>query len=252
VSAQHEPARPGDIPAASEPAGPGPVGGAAPGSTEPGSGAAAPGSPDARKVFRLPGPVVFWWVWVAFAAANLIDLAIQGHDKTSLQIAVGLLAITGLVYACALRPRVIAEARGLTMLNPIRDYRVAWGRVIDIYLGESVQVHCSQPAGAKPKVLHSWALYSPRRSRLRAEVRGRRWDRYPASRPGAYGQLPAEAQEIAKKSPAELMAKEIDGMARRARERGAADGPVVGSWAWPSLAAFLVPALMLVLVIVTG
>jgi len=214
-----------------------------------GSGTAGP---VARKVFRLPGPLVLWWGWIVFAVVNLADLAIQGHDRTSLQIAIGLLAITGLVYACAFRPRVVADADGLTLLNPIRDYRVPWGRVGEIYLSESVQVRCSPGTTASGKLLHSWALYSPRRSRLRAEVRGRRWDRYPASRPGAYGQLPAEAQEIAKKSPAELMAKEIDGMARRARERGAADGPVVGSWAWPSLAAFLVPALMLVLVIVTG
>jgi len=35
--------------------------------------------------------------------ANLLDLAIQGHDYESLQIVVGLLAITGLVYACTLR-----------------------------------------------------------------------------------------------------------------------------------------------------
>lgn len=247
MSTQQEPARPGGIPAGSEP-----VGFAPAGSGAAGGGAAAPDAPGVRKVFRLPGPVAFWWVWVVFAAANLVDLAIQGHDKTSLQIAAALLAITGLVYACALRPRVIADAGGLTLLNPIRDYRVPWGLVNDIYLGESVQVHCSPGDAAKPRVLHSWALYSPRRSRLRADVRGRRWDRSPASRPGAYGQLPAEAQEIAKKAPAELMAREIDGMARHARERGAAGGAIVGSWAWPSLAAFLVPVLVLVLVIVTG
>ncbi len=196
---------------------------------------------------------MLWWAWVVFAVANLVDLAVQGHDRTSLQIAVALLAITGLVYACALRPRVITDSDGLTMLNPIRDYRVPWGRVSDIYLGESVQVHCSPGASsAKVKVLHSWALYSPRRSRLKAEVRGRRWDRNQASRPGGYGRMPVEARETAKQTSVELMAREIQGMARQAREQGAADGPVVPSWAWPSLAAFGVPALVLVLLIVIG
>jgi hypothetical protein len=45
------------------------------------------------------------------------------------------------------------------------------------------------------------------------------------------------------------MAREIQAMASQARERGAAGGAVVASWAWPSLAAFCVPALVLALVI---
>jgi hypothetical protein len=45
------------------------------------------------------------------------------------------------------------------------------------------------------------------------------------------------------------MAREIQSLARRARERGAPDGPVVASWAWSSLVAVLVPALVLALVI---
>jgi Bacterial PH domain len=227
VSTQQDPARPGDQPA------------------RPADGPAS----GARKVLRLPGPVVLWWAWVVFAVANLVDLAIQGHDRTSLQIAAGLLAITGLVYACALRPRVITDADGLTIRNPVRDYRVPWGRVSDVYLGESVQVHCSPEAAAKVKVLHSWALYSPRRSRLKAEVRGRRWDRNLANRPGGYGRLPVEAREVAKQTAVELMAREIKSMASQARERGAADGAVVASWAWSSFAAVGVPLLVLALVI---
>ena len=93
---------------------------------EPASGSALE---DTTKVFRLPAPLVLWWVWVAFAVANLADLAIQGHDRLSVQIAIGLLAITGVVYACAFRPRVITDADGLTMVNPLREYRVPWARV---------------------------------------------------------------------------------------------------------------------------
>lgn len=218
---------------------------------EPASGSALA---DKKKVFRLPAPLVLWWVWVAFAVVNLADLAIQGHDATSVQIAIGLLAITGVVYACAFRPRVITDAGGLTMLNPLREYRVPWARVSDVYLGESVQVQCAAaaPATGKGKVLHSWALYSPRRSRLKAEVRGRRMDRNLASRPGGYARMPVEAREVAKQHPAELMAREIQSLAQKARERGAPDGPVVASWAWSSLAAVLVPTLLFVLVIVIG
>jgi len=130
-----------------------------------------------KKVYRLPGPQVMWWVWVVFVAANLLDLAIQGHNYESLQIAVGLLAITGLVYACTLRPRVIADAGGLTMINPLRDYRIPWPRIAEIYLAESVQFKCSEGDGASGKTLHSWALYSPRKAKLKADIRGRRWER---------------------------------------------------------------------------
>jgi len=236
VSTQQEPARPGG----------GPDGG---GAAAAGGGPAAPGT---SKVFRLPGPVALWWAWVVFAVVNLADLAIQGHDRASAQIAIGLLAITGVVYACALRPRVITDADGIALLNPIRDCRVPWGLVSDIYLGESVQVHCSPGAAAKVQVLHSWALYAPRRSRLRAEVRGSRWERNLASRPSGYGRMPAEAREAAKQTTVQLMAREIKNMASQARERGAAGGAVVRSWAWSSLAAIGVPALALALVIAIG
>lgn len=218
---------------------------------EPASGSALE---DKKKVFRLPAPLVLWWAWVAFTVVNLADLAIQGHDATSVQIAIGLLTVTGVVYACAFRPRVITDADGLTMLNPLREYRVPWARVSDVYLGESVQVRCTvaapATANAKGKVLHSWALYSPRRSRLKAEVRGRRMDRNLVSRPGGYARMPAEAREVAKQHPAEVMAREIQSLAQKARERGAPDGPVIASWAWSSLAAVLGPALLLALVIV--
>ena len=93
---------------------------------EPASGSALE---DTTKVFRLPAPLVLWWVWVVFTVVNLADLAIQGHDRLSVQIAIGLLAITGVVYACAFRPRVITDAGGLTMVNPLREYRVPWARV---------------------------------------------------------------------------------------------------------------------------
>jgi hypothetical protein len=47
-----------------------------------------------------------------------------------------------------------------------------------------------------------------------------------------------------------VMAREIQGMAAQARQRGAVGGQVVASWAWSAMAVILVPALALVLVIV--
>ena len=201
-----------------------------------------------KKVYRLPGPQVVWWVWLVFVAGNLLDLAIQGHDYESLQIAVGLLAITGLVYACTLRPRVIADADGLTMINPLRDYRIPWPRIAEIYMAESVQFKCSEGDGASGKTLHSWALYSPRKSRLKSDIRGRRWERGAASRPGGYGRMPEEGRDAAHRTATEFMAKEIDARAREAVEKGAAGGRVEGHWAWWSLFGILIgwPVLALI------
>jgi len=59
------------------------------------------GTPAAgREVYRLGTPVVLWWVWVAFALANVIDLAVQrSHLHTALVIDAIVLLVTGLAYA---------------------------------------------------------------------------------------------------------------------------------------------------------
>jgi Bacterial PH domain len=218
--------------------------------------AAAPAKP---KRFRLPGAVVVWWIWVVFAAANLIDLAVDGRNHTGALIALTLVLITGLVYACALRPRVETDASGLTMHNPLRDHRVPWGAVTRVDLRESVQVHCAaETPGGKEKILYSWALFAPRRARYRSfrgsqsgypRSRSPIGSRYgPSSTAPGYGKLPQEAKELQKQNTAQIMANELDGLARQARERGAAAGPRVVTWAWQPLAAIIIPALALALV----
>ena len=204
-----------------------------------------------KKVYRLPGPQVMWWVWVVFLAGNLLDLAIQGHNYESLQIAVGLVALTGLVYACTLRPKVIADADALTMINPLRDYRIPWPRIAEIYMAESVQFKCSEGDGASGKTLHSWALYSPRKAKLKADLRGRRWERgAAASRPSiGYGRMPEDGRDAARRSATEFMAKEIDARAKEAVEKGATGGRVESHWAWWSLAGILAGWLVLALVV---
>ena len=67
----------------------------------------------ATKMFRLPGAVVAWWAWVIFAVACLADIAFTGRNHTGRRDrGRPLVFITGLVYACALRPRVIADSAG--------------------------------------------------------------------------------------------------------------------------------------------
>jgi hypothetical protein len=204
-----------------------------------------------RTVFRLPGAVVFWWAWVIFAAANLIDLAVQGRDHTAADVALTLALITGLVYACALRPRIVADAGGIIVMNPLRDHGVPWGSVTGVDLRESVQVHCAPEAGAEREtVIHSWALYARRHSRLRSEfLRQGATRRLPRSVVEPYGRPSSNGQSIAKQGAAQIMAAQLDQLAINARERGAAGGPRVVRWAWGPIAAIVAPAIALVLVV---
>jgi hypothetical protein len=218
------------------------------------SQAAAPGlsRPGEQKMFRLPGALVAWWAWVIFAVACLVDIMISGHNHLAAEIAATLFVITGVVYACALWPRVVTDPAAITVRNPLRDHRIPWGSVSAVDLRESVQVHCVREPGAKRgKVIYSWALYAHRRNRLRQELmaQGRDRRRLPRSALTSYGTPEDAAQKITKQSAAKLMATQLGEMAREARERGAAAGPRVVRWSWQPVLAIVVPAVALVLVI---
>jgi hypothetical protein len=135
-------------------------------------------------VFRSPLAVLAWWLWVAFAVANWADLAVQGRDRFSLLVALGLLLITGVVYTVALRPRVIAGDEGLTIVNPLRDHQIGWAAVSAIEATELVRVRCEWPAGKR--VIYAWAVHSSRRSEAATRMRAaRRASSYrPAGGPG--------------------------------------------------------------------
>jgi hypothetical protein len=221
----------------------------------PGPGIAAPEQrtgqgPAEQKMFRLPGAVVGWWAWLVLAAACLIDIFVTGRDHTAAEIALTIIFITGLVYACALWPRVLTDSAAVTVRNPLREHRIPWGSVALVDVRESLQVHCVPEPGAKrAKVIHSWALAAQRRNRLRSELMAhgdRR--RLPRSSLDSYGQGPTE-QKAAKQSAAQLMAAQINEMAMEARARGAAAGPRMVSWPWQPAAAIVLPAIALVLVI---
>lgn len=220
-------------------------------SQPPGQAARPAAAAGGQKMFRLPGAIVAWWAWLIFAAVCLADIVFTGRNHTAAEIAMTLIFITGLVYACALWPRVLTDAAAITVRNPLRDHRIPWGSVAAVDLRESVQVHCVKEPGAKRgKVIHSWALYAQRRSRLRQELlaQGDR-RRLPRSALTSYGAPQDAAQKITKQSAAQLMATQLEEMAREARERGAAAGPRVVSWAWQPAVAIAAPALALVLVI---
>ncbi len=198
----------------------------------------------------MRGPVVVWWVWLAFVVINVIDMAIQWHYRAALVYAAALAVGTGVAYACALRPRLIVDEAGITILNPLRDCVVPWRAIRAVDLGEAVQVHYSLPDGTD-KVVPSWALFVSSRAQLKADMRARRRAANVSKPAPSYTRPPTYATEITARTEAQLIAKKLDERAERARAAGAAAGTPTATWAWPSIAALLAPCIVLTSLLLT-
>ncbi len=197
-------------------------------------------------VFRHPIPLVIWWIWVAFAVANFTDVAIVDHGLTVLKVGVGLLAVTGIAYATTVHSRVESDDDGVTVFNPLRNHRAPWGAVEGIFLGDSVEFVCYRRAPKKTKTIYSWALYSSRRSRARSQMQR---SFFSTRRVEISSRAPAEAAELAKKAPAQLMAVELGRLAVQARQNGAPSAVVKSRWSWLPMLAIVIPVAALVVVL---
>jgi Bacterial PH domain len=252
--------------------------------------AAAPLAGEDREILRLAGPVAVWWIWLAFVAANVVDFTAQGLPSAHFGAVVSsvLLFVTGLAYTLALRPRVIVDGAGLTVVNPFRTHHVPWRLIQSVDTGEWVRVRygagegAEGPESADTRTVHCWALYVSARAR-RKIARGN-----PSQRRGygAFGmgfgrasraaeavsgyasssgdsRLPEEARALASMPVAKAIASRLDTRAARERARRprpgqepghsngqapAAPGAVASSWAWLALAVVVIPALVLLIV----
>ncbi|MGH3183190.1 MAG: PH domain-containing protein [Streptosporangiaceae bacterium] len=218
-----------------------------------------------REVFRLAPPLILWWVWVAFAVANVADFAIQGASaRFAIVVSAILVTITGLAYALALRPRVIAERSGLTIVNPFRDHHVPWAAITAVDTGDWVRVHYvpdaaatdAPPSSAASQAVSCWALYISARTKRRA---ARARPLAPAGLPGfaraarrprgtqtlsgmlaaanqepGYARLSGEARYLASLPAAKAIAVRLDTRASRERTR---PGPANPGQANPGQAA---------------
>lgn len=197
---------------------------------------------DGRTVFRLVSPIVIWWAWVAFALVALALVAIPGHNYFSAELAAGLAAVTAIVYVTALRPSVSADDAGVYVRNPLRDHRIGWGGLTDVYLGDMVEFSCARPAPRQDRTIYCWALYSSRRARLRARMRTAR----SPSLVLGYARDPAAGeQQPSRPDTIEVMAAELKRRSEAAREHGAPSAVLASRWAWWPLACLLVPAAVL-------
>jgi hypothetical protein len=239
-------------------------------------------SKENREVFRLAPPLILWWVWVAFAVANVADFVIEGAPgRFAVVVSAILVTITGLAYALALRPRVIAEPSGLTIVNPFRDHHVPWTVITAVDTGDWVRVHyapgqaAAGQAAAGPlssaasKAVSCWALYISARTKRRAARVAR-----PAPRPRAgllrslsvssvfttpgpepgyaeNSRLPDEARYLASLPAAKVIAVRLDTRAGRERARREPDREtlVTARWSWPPIAAVVLSALALLIAV---
>jgi hypothetical protein len=209
-------------------------------------------APAKPKRFRSPFPVAVWWVWLLFAVGNLIDLAVEGRDHGSVDAVFVLLFITGVVYTVTLRPRVVADSGGMTIINPLREYRVVWAAVAGIDSAELLRVRCEWPLedgtdAIGKRAISSWAVHSPRRKQAAARMRAQRQ----AARQGraagrGYGVFSTPA---ARPSSTVTDAEHIISTLSSLAEQGKAAAPdqravpPVSSWSWLAFAAIIVPAL---------
>ena len=194
---------------------------------------------DKPEVFRSAGSLILSWAWFVVAAVILVDLAVQGRDHGAVVTAAAVLVVTGIVYACAYRPKIVADSAGISLINPVRDHRVPWAAVVNVDVVNAVRVHCTPaPGAAKGKVLYSWAVQSSPRSARRAAMRRDaasqpRGRLFPRSRslqpppgtppPGAprYGEMPQSAKEALDRSAADFTAARLSERAQHARQAAA-------------------------------
>lgn len=209
------------------------------------------------QVFRSPIAIVVWWLWVLFAIANLIDLAVQGRQHASAVAAAILVLVTGFAYIAAQRPRIITASGELTVRNPLRDHQISWGSVVKVDAADLVRVYCEWPldpganhgadqAGVTgQRVIHAWAVHSSRRRQAVAQMRAAGRGGRAARGYGGDGYAAAPAAPLA--SDADQVVRTLS--ERAEQEAGTGARPPVSTWYWPGVAAVVIPAIALLLVV---
>jgi len=214
---------------------------------------------DGTQVFRSPIARVIWWVWVLFAVGNLIDLAVQGRDHLSVVAACTLLVVTGIVYVTAERPRIIADADGLTIVNPLREHRMGWPAVVGFDSTELLRVRCLWTAedgtDSDMRAYYAWAAHTSRRRQVAAEMRAQRRSKGGGSAKVRFGGFGAPPIDDA--PPPAPLGLDVDIVVATLTERAEqvrsdaeaapqAQRPV-SSWDWAAIAAVLAPIFALVI-----
>jgi hypothetical protein len=215
---------------------------------------------------------VIWWVWVLFAAGNLIDIAVQGRDHLSVVAAFILLFVTGIVYVTAKRPRIVADADGLTIVNPVRDHRVSWAAIAGADPTDLLRIRCEWLEGDRTgrQVIYSWAVHTSRRRQFNAELRARRQQQrgsrassgiFGGGGAGGFGlgglgggfAGTADSAPAPEGDPLRLDADKVVATLTERAEQARLEAPgdqaarPVATWDWRAVAAIVIPGLALLI-----
>jgi hypothetical protein len=180
------------------------------------------------RVFRSTPSYVFAWVWMAFAAANLVDLAVRGRDVASVIAAGSLLFGAGVAYIIGLRPRVVADDDGVRLHNPLQDVRLPWSAVEKVDKTDAIEIHSGD------RTFRAYALQTSPRARVRAQARPRR-----------EGSVPDHVAEYVRgRLPIDFAVDQLNELANQNRGDAPSDPPSV-SLSWLAVGSLTVPALIL-------
>ncbi|GAA2451318.1 hypothetical protein GCM10010191_81760 [Actinomadura vinacea] len=177
------------------------------------------------------------WAWMAFAALNLMDIAVRGRDMASVVMAALLLLGCGLAYVMGLRPAVVADEGGLTVRNPLREARVPWPAAREIAGTHALTFRFAAEGGER--TVKAWVLQTSPRAQAKAEARARRSNR----------DMPAE--KLKGRTPTAYAAQQLNEIADRHRPKGKAatktdtETGTLG-WSRPAVAALAVPGALVV------
>jgi len=187
------------------------------------------------KVFRSGAIRFLGWAWMVFAALNLADLVWRGRDAASLVAAAVMVLGSGIAYAVALRPRIVAGEDALCFHNLIRDVRLPWESVERFEGGDAVYAHVGE------RRFRAYVLQTSPRSRAKQELKARREDK----------QLPeAVAEYMRGRTATDFTVEQLRELAEQHRSEGREPGEVTVRWNWPAILAVVVPGVLAVVTIV--
>jgi Bacterial PH domain len=191
-------------------------------------------TPPGARVFRSGVLRVGGWVWMVFAALNFVDLIWRGRDMASAIAAAAMLLGSGLAYAVALRPRIVADDEAVQFHNLLRDVRLPWEAVTRFEGGDAVYAHVGD------RRFRAFILQTSPRARARSEMKARREEK----------KLPeAVAAYMRGRTATDFTVEQLRELAGQHRSKdGTAEASVV--WAWPPILALVVPAVLTAVTIV--
>lgn len=175
-----------------------------------------------KQVFRSTFAMIVGWVWMAFAAFNVVDLAVRYSGQTSMVAAAVLGVLTALVFVTCLRPAVILSEEGVLVRNPLRNAFVAWRDVDEVTVSHSITIISGDER------VRCWVPQASARERAAAARRGRstsapargRFRTEPVRSKGEQ----AAAEALAGKTHADWVAGQITERAEAARRAAAVAG----------------------------